>query len=524
MDPHHKRYIPSTYWKQILCSTDFIHNGVLFIVTCTKQGDLVEFQIDNENNVKDTKCIDVDYSTVETIKVFFALNESSVGIIYLLHTTDHELIVVERLKKTLKIKEKIHRVQKFEISDVNNRGNPEVSIWYMNSKEPNLVTDFSDQLSEQNHSDGPCDKLANSLKIQLKMLTDKISEKQTLLDDKINFRNETTQSLFKSSQQSNLKINSCRQRFYSNKLFMVMELENIGNIPILDMKLVLNLKSNTTLYQTYFIEVDTFQISVIRSLKQKCLSIVMLDIPVSLTENLILTGTLYYHDKNNRNQTESVNIVESDQTITNVTSGENTITTTLAQDAIELSGGNRLTIPSVELDANSLLDISCQSQIGVTTTVQDLYCIMLASFEKTFMILKMEPLLQMLTTRLNCSKLPVQSEEPCSYFYCDQGIFSGHLFCVINSKSLCVYYKNESYITLISVLLKDIVREKEENSGSAIDVSTFQADVSHCLELLRNEILHDTIGEDNSRDFFNVEKKHLFEIQKIISKYQTDEK
>uniref|UniRef100_A0A8D8SZ37 Uncharacterized protein n=1 Tax=Cacopsylla melanoneura TaxID=428564 RepID=A0A8D8SZ37_9HEMI len=521
MDPDHKRYIPSTYWKQILCSIDYTHNEELFIVVCTKQADLIEFQIDNENNdVKNTNCIDIDYSNVNTMKVFFALNES-VGIFYLLHTSGGELVVVEKLKKTLKIKEKIHRVQKFDISDVNNRGRPEVSIWYMNSKEPNLVTDFSDQLIEQGHSDGPCDKLANCLKIQLKMLTDKISGKQALLEDKMKFRDETARSLFRGSEQANLKINSCRQRIFSDKLFIVMELENNANISIVDLKLVLNLKSNLTLYKSFFIETDTPQISEIRTLTHKCLGVVMLDIPVSSSENLILAGTLYYQVKNDRNLTQSVNLVESDETITNnVTSGENSVTK-LAQDTKQLS--NRLLIPSVELDANRLLDISCQCHVGVNTTVQDLYCIMLALFEKEFIILKMEPLLEMLTTRLRCFKLSVQTGDS-SYYYCDQGIFNEHLFSITNSNCLSVYYKNESQITLISILLKDIVKEKEESS-IAVDVSKFQTDVSHCLELLRNEILHDTIGEDeNPRNFFNVEKKHLFEIQKILSKYQSVEK
>lgn len=519
MDSYHKKFIPSSHWKEILCSVDYTHNEQFIIVACTKHGDLIEFIIDSElNTVKDTNSIDIDNFNVQVIKVFFALHDP-VRVFYLLHTSANELIIVQKINNVLKIKEKIYKVQKFEILDSNKNGSPQVSVWYANSKEPNLITDFSDQLSEQIHSSEPRDKLANVLKIQLKMLSDKISGRQALLDDKIKLRSEMFESFTQNPKKVNLKINEVVQKIFSGKWFIILHLENKGLDPIEDIKFVFDLKTNLTSYTTFLIEKGTSQVGYIKSLKQECLGVIMLDIPDFSCDKLVLAGAIYF---SNQGKNKPGPVIELDNTIMYKSSANQISQSKNVQDDL-FGQENCLVIPSVELDINSLLDKSYQCiSTSENTSLLELYCIMLASNVKSFSILSIDLVQHLLIEQFHCIQLPVEkSPEYCSYYFCKEGLFNEMLFCVASSKStLNVYYKTERQINIISLLVKHIAVLNEQDNAVA-NLSDFQSDVTHCIELLRNEILHDTITNESPRDFFNVNKKHIFEIQKILSKYRT---
>lgn len=520
MDSHHQKFIPSTYWKQILCSVDYTHNEHFTIVACTKQGDLIEFLVDTkDNSVKDTNCIDIDNSDVREMKVYFSLHDM-VSVFYLLHTQSNELLIVEKISKKLKIKEKIHKVQNFEISDVNHSGSPQVSIWYSSSKEPNLVTDFSEQLVEHSHSNKPNDKLANALKIQLKMLDVKISDRQALLKEKSNLRSKMVQTVTENLNVVSLKINAIIQKIFSGKWFIIMELENMGHIPIIDLQLVMSLDHNTTSYRFFVIDSETLHIRHMTSLKKKCFCIVILDIPVLTVDKVELAGTLYYRKqaKIGRNRSLPDNEVDLNSTIKKSTA-ENNGNINASQDNLFFNE-QCLVIPPIELHINSLVDDSFQC-IGtsVSTKLSDVYCIMLTSYEYSFSISSLTSLNQVLSTQFSCSLLCVK-EIPgsCFFYYSHNGFMSETLFFIdCSSSTLTVYCKNEIQRNVISILLKQIVNKVDQTTTNLTD---FQAEITHCLNLLRNEMLHDTINE-TPEDFSKVNKKHIFDIQKILSKFQS---
>lgn len=520
MDSCHQKFIPSTYWKQILCSVDFYFETEFIIAACTKQGDLLEFLIDNEDNsVKDTNCIDIDSTNVKVIKVFFSMHDPF-GVFYLLHTHSDELLIIEKNNNKLKIKEKIYKVQKFEISDVHLSGSPQVSVWYANSKEPNLITDFSDHLVEQSLSDKPNDKLASVLKNQLKQLGHKILERQSLLEEKNNLKSEmlltATQSI-----KVDLKINQITQKQFSGKLFVILELENIDHFPIVDLQLVITADHSISSYKTYFLKNDAYQICCLKSLKHKCLGVVMFDDLAFITDKLILRGSVHYCvQSKNRSKSKSKNEIDIDSTIINSLEIKTNISTNLIEG--QDTDKHCLFIPPVEFDVNHLMN-GLYECIGssVCTKLHDVYCIMLASSQKSFSISDPNSLGQVLRSQLSCSLLSVKEiQGSCSYYYTHHGFISGTLFCIDSpSSTLTVYYKTENQLKVISLLLKQVVDSKvHKDMTNTLD---FQADVTYCLNLLRNEILHDTIHE-NPKDFFNVNKKNIFEIQKILSKYHTN--
>lgn len=516
MEIHHKKYIPSTYWKQIICSVDYTLNEQFTIVICTKQGDLIEFLIDcKDNSVQDTSCVDIDYSNVREIRVFFTLHDV-IKIVYLLHTQSQELLIVEKKNKKLKVKEKIHKVQRFQISDVNHIGTPHVSIWYSNSKEPNLVTDFSEQLVEQNHSDQPSDKLSNALKIQLKMLDVEISERQALLKEKSNMRSSLICSVTQIFQECSLKVNKIAQKIYSNKWFIIIELQNDSPIPIVDLQLVISVEGNKTSYKFFVIDTETQQIRYLKKLKTKCYGFIMLDIPVFTTDKLMLHGTLFYHHqaKNGRNNMPDNSVELNETTVKSTVNGN--MNPTEGDLFIHVKC---LPIPPIELSLSSFVEdcFQCIETSG-STKLSDIYCIMLSSYKNSFSISSLTSLNQILSGHLSCSLLCIKEiPASCFFYYGQSGFMSGSLFFIdCSSNTLSVYCRDENQMQIISLLLRHFVNKIDEKVTT--NLSEFQEDITHCLHLLRNEILHDTTYEIR-KDFFRVKKKHIFEIQKILSKY-----